>query len=187
MGWARAFPFFIPHSQFSLVVARLQWDCKCSCFASSISTWSMTSLMSALPSVASSSSSGLRLRASKVAVLRSFTGLAPPKPLLRTIASPEFSSFEHCFTTIDNGGRVFAMRHGRRVPKLPLTNAGHCCEASQLSFLDTGVSKLLEPGQAQCGKVPDRYGERNGGYTRIVRTLPTRQGDNAPMAYIELV
>ncbi|PQQ05970.1 hypothetical protein Pyn_15743 [Prunus yedoensis var. nudiflora] len=109
--------------------------------------------MSALPSVASSSSSGLRLRASKVAVLCSFTGLAPPKPLLRTIASPpEFSSFEHCFTTIDNGGRVFAMRHGRRVPKIgPLTNAGYCCEASQLSFLDTVVSKLTEPGQAQCG------------------------------------
>lgn len=40
---------------------------------------------------------------------------------------------------------------------------------------------------ALFAEVPDRYGERNGGYTRIVRTLPTRQGDNAPMAYIELV
>jgi large subunit ribosomal protein L17 len=35
-------------------------------------------------------------------------------------------------------------------------------------------------------KVPDRYGDRNGGYTRIVRTV-RRRGDNAEMAIIELV
>eukprot|EP00548_Thalassiothrix_antarctica_P006216 CAMPEP_0194139318 /NCGR_PEP_ID=MMETSP0152-20130528/8976_1 /TAXON_ID=1049557 /ORGANISM="Thalassiothrix antarctica, Strain L6-D1" /LENGTH=165 /DNA_ID=CAMNT_0038837101 /DNA_START=84 /DNA_END=581 /DNA_ORIENTATION=- len=33
---------------------------------------------------------------------------------------------------------------------------------------------------------PDRYGERNGGYTRVLRTV-ARQGDNAKMAVIELV
>ncbi|MDB9495208.1 50S ribosomal protein L17 [Spirulina major CS-329] len=32
----------------------------------------------------------------------------------------------------------------------------------------------------------DRYGDRNGGYTRIVRTV-RRRGDNAEMAIIELV
>lgn len=31
-----------------------------------------------------------------------------------------------------------------------------------------------------------RYGSRNGGYTRIVRTVP-RRGDNSEMAIIELV
>lgn len=33
---------------------------------------------------------------------------------------------------------------------------------------------------------PGRYGSRNGGYTRIVRTL-RRRGDNAEMAIISLV
>jgi large subunit ribosomal protein L17 len=35
-------------------------------------------------------------------------------------------------------------------------------------------------------QVPGRYGDRNGGYTRIVRTV-NRRGDNAEMAIIELV
>lgn len=35
-------------------------------------------------------------------------------------------------------------------------------------------------------QVPERYGERNGGYTRVMHTMP-RRGDNAPMGIIELV
>ncbi len=34
--------------------------------------------------------------------------------------------------------------------------------------------------------VQTRYGDRNGGYTRVLRTVP-RRGDNAEMAIIELV
>lgn len=35
-------------------------------------------------------------------------------------------------------------------------------------------------------QVPSRYVDRNGGYTRIIRTVP-RRGDNAEMAIIQLV
>jgi large subunit ribosomal protein L17 len=39
---------------------------------------------------------------------------------------------------------------------------------------------------ALFAQAPERYGQRNGGYTRIIRTV-SRRGDNAEMAVIELV
>mmetsp|Transcript_25248 Transcript_25248/g.49174 ORF Transcript_25248/g.49174 Transcript_25248/m.49174 type:complete len:161 (+) Transcript_25248:34-516(+) len=35
-------------------------------------------------------------------------------------------------------------------------------------------------------QAPERYADRNGGYCRVVRTMP-RKGDNSPMGIIELV
>lgn len=40
---------------------------------------------------------------------------------------------------------------------------------------------------AMFAEVPERYGERNGGYCRIVRIEIPRRGDNAKLAYLELV
>lgn len=42
------------------------------------------------------------------------------------------------------------------------------------------VKALFEEG-------PKRYGDRNGGYTRVIPELRRRRGDNCEMAVIELV
>ncbi|EXB57583.1 50S ribosomal protein L17 [Morus notabilis] len=209
--------------------------------SSSGSAWNMGSLNSALPSVSSSSSSlrfpvasanfpsfspsGLRQsRPKPKVVLRSFSGLAPVSTHFFTIASPGMNSFEHCFTIIDNGGRISAMRHGRRVPKLnrppdqrrallrglttQLLKYGRIkTTRARASAMRKYVDKMITLAKdgslhkrrqalgfiyekqivhALFAEVQERYGERNGGYTRIIRTLP-RRGDNAPMAYVELV
>lgn len=39
---------------------------------------------------------------------------------------------------------------------------------------------------ALFAEAPERYGDRQGGYTRVVRTVP-RRGDNAEMAIIEMM
>jgi len=44
---------------------------------------------------------------------------------------------------------------------------------------DAEIDKLF-------GEIAERYEKRNGGYTRIIKDS-NRYGDNAPMAYIELV
>ncbi|CAH8353039.1 unnamed protein product [Eruca vesicaria subsp. sativa] len=195
--------------------------------------WSMSSLRSALPSATTcrmpSSTSRrpvtIRLPVSSPSplLLPSFSGLSPVNPLIST-GLPDWKSFENGFKIIDGGGRVYAMRHGRRVPKLnrppdqrkallrglttQLLKHGRIkttrARASAMrKFVDKMIT-LAKDGSlhkrrqalgyiyekqivhALFAEVPDRYGERNGGYTRIIRTLP-RRGDNAPMAYIELV
>ncbi|CAL0334773.1 unnamed protein product [Lupinus luteus] len=208
--------------------------------------WNMSSLRSSLPSLSSSStpspiisirfplshspssssSKALRISHNKPkALLQSFTGLAPLNPIfLSSSSSSEFTGFDHSFTIIDNGGRVFAMRHGRKVPKLnrppdqrralirglttQLLKYGRIkTTRARASAIRKWVDKMITLAKdgslhkrrqalgfiyekqivhALFAEVPERYGERNGGYTRIIRTLP-RRGDNAPMAYIELV
>ncbi|MED6161162.1 60S ribosomal protein L17 [Stylosanthes scabra] len=200
--------------------------------------WCMNSLRSALPSLPppppslrfpsspSSSSRTLRVSRSKPkALLPSFTGLTPLHSLfLSGPSSSEYTGFDHSFTIIDNGGRVSAMRHGRRVPKLnrppdqrralirglttQLLKYGRIkTTRARASAIRKYVDKMITLAKdgslhkrrqalgfiyekqivhALFAEVPERYGERNGGYTRIIRTLP-RRGDNAPMAFIELV
>ena len=205
--------------------------------ASVTTTWSMSSLKSSLPSISTPNSSNPcssircsfrpsnanRFRSNLKPVFGSFLGLAPLHPLLN-LTSPGNNGFEHNFTIIDNGGRVSAMRHGRRVPKLnrppdqrkallrglttQLLKHGRIkTTRARASAVRKYVDKMITLAKegslhkrrqalgfiyekqivhALFAEVPERYGERNGGYTRIIRTLP-RRGDNAPMAYIELV
>ncbi|RZC78003.1 hypothetical protein C5167_002200 [Papaver somniferum] len=209
--------------------------------ATASSTWNMTSLRSALPTTLPSpspslsipslhfpissayTSSSLKFSSSTQKpkmMIPTFNGLSSLNPLL------SFGTQDMGFTLtiIDNGGRVYAMRHGRKVPKLnrppdqrkallrglttQLLKHGRIkttrARASAMrKFVDKMIT-LAKDGSlhkrrqalgyiyekqivhALFAEVPERYGERNGGYTRIIRTLP-RRGDNAPMAYIELV
>lgn len=196
----------------------------------SLSPWNMASVRSALPSAPAArvhfsrpsppSSRLLISGAKQPQVLRSFSGLAPIFPILST----DSTSYEQNFLSISNGSRFYAMRHGRRVPKLnrppdqrkallrglttQLLKHGRIkTTRARASAMRKHVDKMITLAKdgslhkrrqalgfiyekqivhALFAEVQDRYGERNGGYTRIIRTLP-RRGDNAPMAYIELV
>ncbi|XP_043711947.1 50S ribosomal protein L17, chloroplastic [Telopea speciosissima] len=199
--------------------------------------WSMASVRSALPSVTSTpclsfrfprtasfpSSVHLRFSQWKLKALPSFTGLSLDSHLLSFGSRQDYLS-EYNLTIIDNGGRFYAMRHGKRVPKLnrppdqrrallrglttQLLKHGRIkTTRARASAMRKYVDKMITLAKegslhkrrqalgfiyekqivhALFAEVQDRYGERNGGYTRIIRTLP-RRGDNAPMAYIELV
>uniref|UniRef100_A0ACD5VZ32 Uncharacterized protein n=1 Tax=Avena sativa TaxID=4498 RepID=A0ACD5VZ32_AVESA len=220
--------------------------------AISASTWRMESLRAALPALRSSPSAaiGAGLRSRKQAVRlgasaspflkRSFISTSSASPSVSPAsmssavsASLSFSytssfsvesSFEHRLFGIDVRGRILAMRHGKRIPRLgrPADQRKALLRGLTTQLLKHGRIKTTKPRakamrkwvdkmitlakdgslhkrrqalgyiyekhivHALFAEVPDRYGERPGGYTRIIPTFP-RRGDNAPMAYIELV
>eukprot|EP00934_Nitzschia_sp_Nitz4_P006035 Nitzschia sp. Nitz4//scaffold1_size375055//256802//257269//NITZ4_000300-RA/size375055-processed-gene-0.378-mRNA-1//1//CDS//3329541117//6025//frame0 len=88
------------------------------------------------------------------------------------------------------------LRHGRIVTTLARAKAvrkhvDHMIQLGKRGTLHARRQALAwvydkEIVRAMFLQAPERYGERNGGYCRVVKTL-TRRGDNAQMAIIELV
>ncbi|KAL4185163.1 hypothetical protein AMTRI_Chr10g229290 [Amborella trichopoda] len=212
--------------------------------ATGLSTWSMASLRSALPTTPVARkfrATGSYFPAIKTthrkppAISRSFSGLAiaNPLPIKTGICAHKSHMVAFFYGQDDNPydkrkkrqwGKGLCMRHGRHVPKLnrppdqrrallrglttQLLKHGRIkTTRARASAMRKYVDKMItlakdgslhkrrqalgfifekEIVHALFAEVQDRYGERNGGYTRIIRTLP-RRGDNAPMAYIELV
>uniref|UniRef100_A0A453M7K9 Large ribosomal subunit protein bL17c n=1 Tax=Aegilops tauschii subsp. strangulata TaxID=200361 RepID=A0A453M7K9_AEGTS len=197
--------------------------------AISASAWRMDSLRAALPALRSSPSAAVRPRrqaASAAPFLRSsfMISLKGLEPVMLKIGLGLESSFAHRLFGIDVRGRILAMRHGKRIPRLnrPADQRKALLRGLTTQLLKHGRIKTTKPRakamrkwvdkmitmakdgslhkrrqalgyiyekhivHALFAEVPDRYGERNGGYTRIIPTFP-RRGDNAPMAYIELV
>lgn len=53
-------------------------------------------------------------------------------------------------------------------------------------LISSDLSQELPLLSKLFGPLRERYAERNGGYTRMLR-VPNREGDNSPMAVVELV
>ncbi|GJM97038.1 hypothetical protein PR202_ga13933 [Eleusine coracana subsp. coracana] len=83
--------------------------------AISASTWNMSSIRSALPTLRPSSAGRLRSSFSPAAAVTA-ASVGCLRVLLRP--RPQSSSFEHRLFGIDARGRIVAMRHGKRIPRL---------------------------------------------------------------------
>lgn len=194
-------------------------------------TFSMAALQAALPSVGISrnvklqslrtapNASSLVVRSQGLKNL-SYSGLQRENPL--SLAAETAS--EGITSLVSNGSRWFAMRHGKRVPRLgrPADQRKALVRGLTTEVLRHGKIKTTQARAKAIRKwvdhmitlakggslhhrrqalgfiydeqvvknmfdeAPKSYGTREGGYTKITRTMP-RRGDNAPMAYIELV
>ncbi len=108
------------------------------------------------------------------------------KALLRNLAT-ELFVHEKLTTTLTRAKEIQRYSEklitlGKKGDVASRRNAASKMRANVIANEETGQDAL----QKLFSDIAPRYEERNGGYTRIIK-LGNRQGDNAPMAIIELV
>ena len=105
------------------------------------------------------------------------TNIEVTKNLFRTLAN--LSDFEvEKMITLGKRGDLHARRQAAAFVRNEIASESYD-EATDKYTSTTALQKLFS-------EIAPRYAERNGGYTRILKTEP-RRGDAAPMAIIELV
>jgi large subunit ribosomal protein L17 len=98
------------------------------------------------------------------------------KALLRSLTT---ELFRHGQITVTEA-RAKAMRsHCDQMITLAKRGDLHARRQAEAWLFDTDVCKQL------FGEIAERYRDRNGGYTRVLKTVP-RRGDSAPMAIVML-
>ncbi len=80
----------------------------------------------------------------------------------------ELKSLMDKMITLAKDGSLAARRNAAKIVRPEMANDGQ------------------DPLQKLFSEIGPRYQDRNGGYSRIIKTVP-RRGDAAPMAIIELV
>src|SRR5919202_1379415 len=96
------------------------------------------------------------------------------------LANLATSLFQHCnITTTEAKARRLRPYAERLITKAKRGDLHNRREIQKLIRDRETVHRLMH-------EIGPFFADRNGGYTRITKTLP-RQGDNAPMAVIELV
>lgn len=99
------------------------------------------------------------------------------KALLRTLT-----------TSLLRDGRITTTRARAKAIRTTAEHMITLAKNGSLSARRQALGYIYDPDLVKSlfEQVPDRYGSREGGYTRILRTV-SRRGDAAEMAVIELV
>lgn len=84
-------------------------------------------------------------------------------------------------------GRITTTKTRAKAVRAEVENMITLAKEGSLSARRQAMSYLFDKQlvHALFDQASQRYGDRQGGYTRIIRTVP-RRGDNAEMAVIEL-
>ncbi|KAJ4749280.1 50S ribosomal protein L17 [Rhynchospora pubera] len=170
----------------SATITKPNTMCLCLCFATPFFGLQSHSAFSSLPKECSTfgHAVGRTIKGLKIYAMRHGKRIArlnrPPdqrKALIRSLTT-ELLRHGRIKTTLTRAKAI------RRFAERMITLAKDGSLHKRRQALGFVYDKMIV--HAMFIEAPKRYADRNGGYTRVMRTF-NRRGDNAPMAYIELV